>query len=176
MNAVASYGMVFGLMIGLVIAVILLKFANKDHRFKTQYDERQESIKGRGYKYSFYTLACLEAALAILEVGDISFGIERYLVHFIVLLISFAVLCVHSIWNGTYWGLNNNRKRYIIVFAVCAALNMIPLIGLFRGEGLTADGKLGAPIVNIMVLIMMAILAIELIIKEALDRREKEED
>ena len=57
MNAVASYGMVFGLMIGLVIAVILLKFANKDHRFKTQYDERQESIKGRGYKYSFYTLA-----------------------------------------------------------------------------------------------------------------------
>ena len=176
MNAVASYGMVFGLMVGLVIAVILLKFANKDHRFKTQYDERQESIKGRGYKYSFYTLACLEAALAILEVGDISFGIERYLVHFIVLLISFAVLCVHSIWNGTYWGLNNNRKRYTAIIVIAIALNLIPVIASIANGTLAKEGFNSLPLLNVIVLIWMAVIGICALVKKAFDAKENEED
>ena len=169
MKSGAAFGMVFGLMVGLVIAVILLKFSNKDHKFKTQYDERQEFIKGRGYKISFYTLLYLEALLAIFETSDISFGIDRYLVQFIVILISLAVLCVHSIWTGTYWGLNNNRKRYAVIFLICAALNAIPVVPMITGKTSLDSGWL-----NVIVLIMMAVIGIELIIKEIMDRREAE--
>jgi hypothetical protein len=176
MNATASFGMVIGLMVGLVIAAILLKFANKDHRFKTQYDERQESIKGRGYKYSFYTLACLEAALAILEIGNISFGIERYLVHFSVLLISFAVLCIHSIWNGTYWGLNNNRKRYTAIIIVAIFLNLIPVIAAIARGSLAKDGFNSLPLLNVLVLVWMAVIGICALAKKAFDAKENEED
>ena len=49
MNAKVSVGMAIGLMVGLVISVILLKVANKDHKVKSQYDERQEMIKGKGW-------------------------------------------------------------------------------------------------------------------------------
>lgn len=176
MNAGASFGITIGLMVGLIIAVILLKFANKDHKFKTQYDERQESIKGRGYKYSFYTLACLEAALAILEIGDISLGVERYLVHFIVLLISFGVLCIHSIWNGTYWGLNNNRKRYTAIITVAIFLNLIPVIAAIANGTLSRDGFNSLPLLNVLVLVWMAVIGISALIKKGFDTKTNEED
>ncbi len=53
MNAKVSAGMAMGLMVGLVIAVILLKVANKDHKLKTQYDERQELVKGKAINIAF---------------------------------------------------------------------------------------------------------------------------
>ncbi len=176
MNATASFGMVFGLLVGLVIAVILLKFANKDHRFKTQYDERQELIKGQGYKYSFYTLAILEAFLAILEIGGITFAIERYLVHFIVLLIGFTVLCVHSIWNGVYWGLNNNRKRYTAIIVIAVALNLIPVISSIARGSLSTEGFNSLPILNIIVLIWMGVIGICALAKKCLATKGNEED
>jgi len=176
MNAVASYGMVFGLMVGLIIAVILLKFSNKDHKFKTQYDERQEFIKGRGYKISFYTLLYLEALLAILDTGDISFGIDRYLVQFIVILISLAVLCMHSIWTGTYWGLNNNRKRYTAIIVVAIALNIIPVITSIANGSLAKEGFNSLPLLNVIVLIWMAVIGICALVKKAFDAKENEED
>jgi hypothetical protein len=176
MNATASFGMVFGLMVGLVIAVILLKFSNKDHKFKTQYDERQEFIKGRGYKYSFYTLLYLEALLAVLEVGNISFGIEKYLVHFIVILISLAVLCVHSIWNGVYWGLNNNRKRYSAIIVIAVALNLIPVISSIARGSLSTDGFNSLPILNIIVLIWMGVIGICALAKKCFATKGNEED
>ena len=176
MNAGASFGMVFGLMVGLVIAVILLKFANKDHRFKTQYDERQEFIKGQGYKYSFYTLAILEAFLAILEIGGITFAIERYLVHFIVLLIGFTVLCVHSIWNGVYWGLNNNRKRYTAIIVIAVALNLIPVIAALVNGSLASEGFNSLPLLNVIVLIWMAVIGICALAKKCFATKGNEED
>ena len=176
MNATASFGIVIGLMVGLVIAVILLKFANKDHKFKTQYDERQESIKGRGYKYSFYTLAILEAALAILEIGGITFAIERYLVHFIVLLLGFTVLCVHSIWTGTYWGLNNNPKRYTAIIVVAIALNLIPVIASIVNGTLAKEGFNSLPLLNLIVLIWMAVIGICALLKKGVDAKGNEED
>jgi len=176
MNTGASFGMIFGLMVGLVIAVILLKFSNKDHKFKTQYDERQEFIKGRGYKYSFYTLLYLEALLAVLEVGDISFGIERYLVHFVVILISLAVLCVHSIWNGTYWGLNNNRKRYTAIIAIAIVLNLIPVIAAIANGSLSREGFNSLPLLNVIVLIWMGVIGICALLKKGIDAKTNEED
>ena len=176
MNSGESFGMAVGLMVGLVIAVALLKFANKDHKFKTQYDERQESIKGRGYKYSFYTLAFLEVVLAILEIGDISLGIDRYLVHFIVLLISFAVLCIHSIWNETYWGLNNNRRRYIAIIVIAVALNLIPVIGVIVNRSLFKEGFNSLPLLNLIVLIWMAVIGICALVKKGFDAKAGGED
>ena len=176
MRPMASFGMLIGLIIGLAIAMALFRFSNTNKKFKTEYDERQRELRGKGYMLGFYTIVFYEVFMMFLAIGEFELPITDYALHFGGIILGCIVLSAYCVWHGVYWGLNNNRKRYIIVFAVCAALNMIPLIGLFRGEGLTADGKLGAPIVNIMVLIMMAILAIELIIKEALDRREKEED
>ena len=45
MSEKAAMGVVFGIMVGLVICVGLFKFANKDNKIKSQYDERQEKYR-----------------------------------------------------------------------------------------------------------------------------------
>ena len=176
MNGYASVGMAIGIMVGLVLCVILFKIANKDHKVKSQYDERQEMIKGRGYKYSFYTMMFCEVVVMLLEMSGVELPIESYLVHTIAILIGCLVLCIHSIWNGVYWGLNNDRKRYtaIIIFAVI--LNIIPLVGAIASDSLSGHGINSIPVLNVIVLIWMAIIGIAALAKKVVDSKTSEEE
>jgi hypothetical protein len=53
----------------------------------------------------------------------------------------------------------------MIVFAVCMVINAFPVIGNIAAGTLFVDGKIGLPMLNIMVLIMMAVIIITMIIK-----------
>ncbi len=176
MNAIVSVGMAIGLMVGLVIAVILLKIANKDHKVKTQYDERQELIKGKGYKYSFYTMIFLEVVVMLLEMSGISLPLENYLLHTGAVLVGCLVLCIHSIWNGVYWGLNNNHKRYGIIIAIAVILNIIPVAGAIAHDSLSGHGFESIPILNIIVLVWMAIIGVVALAKKFVDSKAGEEE
>ena len=176
MNGLVSAGMAIGLMFGLVIAVILLKVANKDHKLKTQYDERQEAIKGQGYKYSFYTMLFMEVVVMLLEMSGIELPIENYLVHTIAVLVGCLVLCIHSIWNGVYWGLNNDRKRYTVIIAFAVLLNLIPLIAAIANGTLSGHGVNSIPVLNIIVLVWMAIIGIAALVKKCIDTKSGEEE
>ena len=92
MNEKISVGLALGIMCGLMISVVLLKIANKDHKVKTQYDERQEMVKGKGYKYGFYTMMALEVVFMLLEMSGISLPVETYLIHFSVILLGCLVM------------------------------------------------------------------------------------
>ena len=98
-NSYAGIGFVFGLMFAAVICVILFKFANSDRRIKSEYDERQEVIRNKGYKYSFYTMTFLEAAMMILSLSEATFPIASYLVHLGIILIAMMVYCIYCIFN-----------------------------------------------------------------------------
>ena len=176
MNTTVSVGMAFGLMVGLVIAVILMKFANKDHKVKSQYDERQEMIKGRGYKYSFYTMLFMEVIVMLLEMSGIELPIESYLVHMIAILIGALVLCVHSIWNGVYWGLNNNRRSYTIIIVIAVILKLIPVIAAVTRDSLSGHGINSIPVLNLIVLVWMAIIGVAALAKKCVDARNGEEE
>ena len=176
MSTKASLGMVMGIMVGLVLCVILFRFANTDKKIKTQYDERQEAIKGRGYKYSFYTMMLCEVLLMLLQMSDIKIPVENYLLHLGVILISCLVLCLHSIWNGVYWGLNNNHKRYYIIFAIAAVLNMIPIIAAFANNSISTEGFDSLPVMNIMVIVWLAIIGIVALVKKIVSPKEEAEE
>ncbi len=176
MSTQASVGMAMGIMVGLVICVILFRFANTDKRIKTQYDERQEAIKGRGYKYSFYTMMLCEVALMLLHMSDIKIPVENYLLHLGVILISCLVLCLHSIWNGVYWGLNNNHKRYYIIFAIAAVLNIIPIVAAFANNSISTEGFNSIPVMNIMVIVWLAIIGIVALVKKIASSKEDAEE
>ncbi|MCR5099227.1 MAG: hypothetical protein K6B14_09795, partial [Lachnospiraceae bacterium] len=130
MKVLTSAGMAIGIVVGLIICVFIFKAVNKDHRIKTEYDERQKAIKGRGYTYGFYTLLVYEAIMLIFSVGGYpELPITEYMWHAVGIYLGVTVVCVHAIWNRAYWGLNNDHKQYIIVVVVCFILNMLPLIG-----------------------------------------------
>ena len=164
-----SASFAIGITVGLIVAVLLCIYANRNHRARSDYDERQKEIRGRGYQYAFYTICVYEMIIMLLGIAEIEFPFEPYLFHFAGILIGGIVLSGYCIWHDAYWGLNNNRKRYALLFLVTGILNAIPVIGALTHDGLTT-----APLLNLMVLLMLLILGSELLIKYFLEKRSAE--
>ncbi len=172
----AFIGFPIGLMVGLIICVILFKIANTNKKIKSDYDERQEAIRNRGYKYSFYALAATEVVLLCIRALEIALPFADYLLHLAAILIGCLVLAVYTIWNDAYWGLNNNRKRYTVIFAVAVILNLFPVIMGFKEGFISRNGINSIPIMNIMVLIWLALIGIAALIKNIVKKSDAEEE
>ena len=60
-----SAALAVGVVVGLVIALILLRYMNRDHKVKAEYDEMQKIIRNKGYMLAFYAVMILEALLCL---------------------------------------------------------------------------------------------------------------
>ncbi len=110
MRLEASVGITVGIIVGLVIAFALLKVANTNHRMKTEYDERQQLIRGKGYMYAFYTILFYEVIMMIIDIGEFTLPIESYAIHCVGLILGVIVLGAYCIWNDVYWDLTTTRR------------------------------------------------------------------
>ena len=174
MNA-TSVGFIAGLMIAAIALVFIFRYANKDGKVRTEYDERQKALRGKAYKYAFYAEIFAQLVIMMIFMAGIDVPVEDYALVFSAILFGCIVLATYCIWNDVYWGLNNNHRRYLIVFAIATVLNILPLIGNVRGGTLMENGKIGLPLLNILVLIMMAVICVELLVKKAMDKDTGEE-
>ena len=116
-----------------------------------------------------------EAILLILSIGEVALPVESYVLHFTGMLVGAMVLATYCIWHDAYWGLNNNRKRYGLIFLALGILNAIPVIGSLARGGMLENGKLATPAINLGVLIMLVVTGAELLIKAQLEKRGAEE-
>ena len=169
-----SVGLIFGVLIGLLIAVILLRFMNRDHRIKTEYDEMQKNIRNKGYRYGFYTVIIFEALLCMVP-SFIQLPAERIVVHFVPIFLGVTVHAGYCIWKGVYVGLNTNMKRYVIVAVVASLINFMSFFMAWKNDSLIADGVLQAPFVNLLCAVMFAVLGVVALLRKAADREETEE-
>ena len=176
MNTAYSAGYVTGILFVVVIVAFIFKFANTNKRMKTEYDERQAALRGKAYQYAFYTAMFFECCMIMIDTAGIRLPVQSSIVHFAGLLLACMVLATYCVWHDVYWGLNNNRRRYAVVFIVLALFNAFPLIPLLQGESLFHDGKADTGLVNLMVLVMLLVLGIELLIKHFLEKKTQEEE
>ena len=166
-----ALGVVIGLIIGFILVVVFLKFANKDNKAKTEYDERQKVIRGKGYMAGFYTLVVLLAIETIWSIAGYEFPLPSYLVYFSSIIIGITVMCAYDIWNGVYWGMNNDPKRYAIVFIFAIILNLIPVFGAMRKGGIDFSDPISTlPMLNVIVLIMFVVIFAVMLIRKLFDR------
>ena len=113
--------------------------------------------------------------MMIIDIGGISFPFENYLLHFASILAGYIVLCCYSIWHDVYWGLNNDPRRYSLIFIFTGILNLIPIIGAVKSGTLMENGKFGLPFMNILVMIMLIAIGICFLVKHIADSSEEEE-
>ena len=165
-----SAGIAFGILFSLILALVLIRMGNSDKKARTQYDERQNEVRGRAYRWAFYAVMIYEAAAICLSAGFDSLPADPMLVHFGAVMAGCMVLASYCIWKDAYWGLNNNRKRYAVIFIVTSFINLIPVIGQWMGEG-----KLGSARINLMVFVMLVVIGIELLVKATVSKTEDEE-
>ena len=167
-----SSSFVFGVVVGLILVAGLLRFANTNRKQKTEYDERQKEVRGRGYMLGFYTLMIYEALTMFLTLDGIELPVKPYILHFFGIILGGMVLATYCIWKDAYWGLNNNLKRYAIVFLATAALNAIPIAASVKSGSLDLmDG----PILNLICLVMLGVLGVEFLVKYLMDKGGAEE-
>ena len=165
-----AMGVVFGLMIGLILVVILLKFANKDHRTKTEYDERQKEIRNKGYVVGFYSLVAVLAIESLWAMTGAGFPLPDYIMYFASIMLGITVMCSYTIWNGVYWGMNNDRKKYAIIIIIGLILNIFPIASaLVSGQLLSKDPAEALPWMNVIVIAMFIIIGIVALIRKLVD-------
>ena len=72
--------------------------------------------------------------------------------------------------------MNNDHRRYHIIFVIATILNLLPVYLGIRSGTLYENGKIGMPLLNITVLIMMAVIYVELLVKKLMDKKSDGED
>lgn len=171
MNTAAFIGSFCGLVIGIIIAGVAMKVMNTNKKLKSEYDERQQALRGKAYSAGFYSVLAYEALLMILDTAEVSLPVEGSVLHFTALFIGCTVLCSCTIWTDCYWGMNNNRRNYTIFIAFFTILNLtVAILAIVRGA-MVVDGLLSAPFINLLCALMIVICGIQLAIKNTLDKR-----
>lgn len=167
-------GVITGLIVGAIIVAIIAKIANKNHTFKTEYDERQKVLRGQGYRYGFYGMIILATFNILLGIAGVELPMEPAVVPFVYIVVGVLINCVYCILKDAYWGLNNNRIRYIIIFIATGIVNLIvPIRAAVCGE-LIVDGKLSLPGINLLCSAMLLLVGIVLVVKDIIDRSGEE--
>ncbi len=167
-------GIIVGIIVGLLICLVVFRFFNNDGKMKTQYDEMQELIRGRGYKYAFYTMLVCEGLLIPLSIGNVRLPFDAASTHFLIIFIGVVVHFTYSIFNDAYIGLNTNMKRFVIVMVIVAVINFASAFAAFKSGDLFVDGQFREPFVNFLCGMLFVVLAIELFIKRIIDSGREE--
>ena len=169
-SSVLMYGVIAGIIVGLIISVFVVKAINKDGKFKTKYDEMQEIKRGRGFKYSFYAVMIFEALMGVLAIGEVALPLDGLSLHFLGIFIGIVVLESYCIFNDAFIGLNTNGHRYAIVCVVVSIINFANAYFTFKNQ---TEGWSG--FVNLLCGIMFVIIGIEIIVKKLIDKGQDKE-
>lgn len=168
-------GGILAAIIGVVFIYILRKYTRTDNATKCKYDERQQLVRGIGFKYGFFTFTFYNIAAAAL----ISLRKKQYIDHaalmLIGILISTFVYAVFCIWKEGYFSLNENPKYVIITFSAIALLNFgIGWRSYLRGL-MFENGVLTSHCINFLCGILIILLFPVMAAKHISKQKEEEE-
>jgi len=140
-NMEYAAGLAAGIITALLIFAIIYKF--KKNKLKGTYDERQELIRGRGYKYAFFTVIVLIAVYLIADMAGVFevTPLTHSLTIFFILLVGVVVYALYCIHNDSYFGIGMDTRAYKGIMWFVVILNLITSVRHLR-EGALVDGKL----------------------------------
>lgn len=165
MNIEYLAGVLVGVVFGLVLVALIFRLTKTDKSSKCKYDERQELVRGKGYRYAFGAMVIYNGLMTVLKLADVPVFMQDEIMLFISLLLGVVVYAAYCIWNDAYFALNENRKRVLIAFGLIAAINLF--VGVKNGiDGiLIVDGELTYASLNLLCGILFLIIFVVLGIK-----------
>ncbi len=165
MNAVVI-GVCAGIIIGIICVVLLWALTKTGESAKCKFDERQELVRGRGFKYGFFTLLICNGMMCLLKMLDAPMYAEPEVVLVINCLIGIGVYVVYCIWNEGYFALNENRKRLMIAFAFIGVSNLLISAGNIAKGTIFENGRLTFYSLNLWCGLLFGVIFITLLLKK----------
>ena len=176
MSTSYAAGLAFGIVTALIIFAVIWKFSKKS--MKGTFDERQELVRGRGYKYASFTmLSLLVIDLLIESLGAFeTLPVTRTLAIFIMILAGVMVYALYCIKNDSYFGVGTDSRTYRAVMWIVIVCNAV---SGFTGlkDGAMEDGKLAfGPCASLLFCIAFCIIMITLAVKGRRSAEEAEDE
>ena len=165
-------GLVAGIVVGLIVVFFALRKLNDDGKAKTKYDERQKAVRGMAYTYGFWTILAVNALMLVISTTTFDIAVLGPCVYFLPIFAGIVVQVSYSIFNDGYVGLNTNMKKYTIFMIIVTVFNIgVALLAFINGKMFT-NGRLQGPFLNLLCGLLFFVVAVDLLIKQAIDRRE----
>lgn len=164
-------GTVAGVLIGVGLLCVILIFTTKNHAIKREYDERQELVRGKGYKYGFITML-----IANMTLGYISLFFDKPIMDtcfsmFLSIGLGGLVNIHYCIWKEGYFSLNEKPKVFITIMLVLAVLQYISFAGSLK-EGIIVDGMITYRATSLVVAVLLTFTLVDLLAKSISQKRE----
>lgn len=173
MNKSILLGILCGLLIGGIVVIIILKLTKEDGSVKCKYDERQQLVRGRGFKYGFFVLLIYDFVY-----GIAGFAAERrYLDDGAAMILGICagvlVYASYCIWNDGYFSLNENPRKVLIAFVFIGIFNLLLGIRQIKAGALIVKGMLTFRCVNLLCGAMFLVLFLVIFAKWICNKREE---
>ena len=164
---------VIGLAVGLLVVAICVAATKKGDDIKNQFDERQELVRGKGFKYGFFTMMISNAALLALKILEISLFSNMEVAMTASIVIGVSVFASYCIWNDGYFALNENRKSLLVMFGFIGLLNLVIGIGNIFAGVVIENGAFTFRSTNLFCSMMFIVVFIMLLLKQIKDGKEE---
>lgn len=166
-----SYWM--GVVVGISLVVILgatCFLIRRKKVGKSEYDERQQLIRGTAFKYGYFTSIIYFLLFTFFQ----DFTAERYIKSttgmFLGVCISVFVWSSYSILYDGYFSMKENPRTYVLIFGGVGIFNLFFGIKFYFGE--TLEGVNG--VMNLCAGTLFGCLLIVMSIKRIRDKKEQE--
>ena len=167
-------GLALGLLVGLLLVVVILKVTKKDGKIKCKYDERQEVVRGRAFKYAFFTLmGCCIFYGVVNSMGE-RFYMDPLAGMVFNICVGVTVYASYCIWKESYFSLNENPKRVLIAFGVIGVFNTAMGISHICDGSIMENGMVSFRCVNLICGIMLFVIMGVIVAKKIALKREAE--
>ncbi len=169
-----AIGIGLGIMIGIGSLIIILALTKNGDDAQSKYDERQQIARGKAYRAGFYTMGLAVLVMFVLEMAGISLPIERSLTYFMIFVLGGLALIAVNIWNDSYFAMNENPIRFVIVFALISLFELMVGIRYLRTGQMVVNGILTFRAMSFVVVFMLLFVLAMTLIKRLKDKREEE--
>ena len=167
-------GFIFALLLALFIG-IKLRIRNKKKN-PQPYDERQEAIRGTGFKYAYFTALTVLVTGGIIETMlDISWcGLFTFAV--LAMWISICVFTTYCVIKDAYFTLRSKRNLLIIIFLAAGIFNLYFGIDSIMRKEIIEGGVLSLHSANLITGACCLYLGVMMIFRSIYERRQAVEE
>ena len=163
------------LAVAAVISAIIYAVKKKNGSYtsvKGEFDERQELIRGRGYKIAFVLCMIEFVLIMFIEEMEISLPLTYgaiYAIAFVTPVCAFVVYCISK---DAFVGIKNNIRRFIPLAVIITLIDIASTVVRIVDGELIVDGKLTGACITPACGVLFLTVLVSLLVKSSVKAEE----
>jgi len=155
----------------IIIVTGIAVFFIRRNTDKCKYDERQEIVRGRGFKYGFIAM-CIANTIAVLFTGSDPIMMSCEFASLLSMFVGLTIYMIYTVWNDAYISVNQNPKKYLIFCGIIGIVNLAQGILTLAENGFDLTTQLPMGSINLLCGILFCIMLITVLLKTLVSRVE----